>query len=740
MKTIKYLLLALTVCFGSFLSAQSILNGVILGDDGLPLEAATVNWIGGDIGGFTDERGFFEIGMISRTDTLVISYVGYDPILFKVDRAIESVEIKMEASFSLSTIEVVAANKGNYNSVVKPLNVETINKVELCKAACCSLAESFETNNAVDVAYGDAVSGAKEIEMLGLRGVYTQMMIENRPTLRGLGTVYAMEYIPGTWLENIQISKGASTVVNGYESVTGQINVELDKPFKANRVFVNLFGNTVGRAEANLQFAKVFNEKWSTGLLLHGSNFQRAMDGNNDGYADMPTKRQLNGLSRWFYTSPKLMGQINLQMLSDHKSGGDVDFLSREKSPSLFGFELATQRLELYTKWGYQGFEKEGRTLAFIGHGILHEQTAFFGEKTHEGVEQNLYGNLIYQEPLKGENNHIRMGTSIKYEDYDEALGDFDLSRTEIIPGVFAEMTLNTEKSDAGNKGLLKDLTLILGARVDDHNLYGAFFTPRFHLKKQISDRSVFRLSAGKGFRSPNVVAENLSLLASSRTFDFDLSELDIEEAINAGVNFTQEFDFLGRGASINFDLYHTRFQRQMVIDRESSGQFIQFYQLTGPSYSSSFLSMLVTEPIEGLEVKLGYKWNDVKVTQNEELVTKPMVAEHRGIVTIDYNTRNDKWRFNTATQLVGSQRLPSYLGIEGETVADPFILLNSQVTYIFNEQFEVYVGGENLTNYTQENPILGSYEPNGTGFDATNVYAPVFGTRGYFGLRYKIK
>lgn len=740
MKNLKYLMLIAAFLVGANLSAQTILTGTILGDDKEPLEAASVNWIGGEIGGFTDEGGGFEIGMISRTDTLVISYVGYEPVLFKVDPSMKSVQIQMKSSYSLSTIEVTASNKGNFNSVVKPLNVETITKVELCKAACCNLAESFETNNAVDVAYADAVSGAKEIEMLGLRGVYTQMMVENRPTLRGLGTAYAMEYIPGTWLENIQISKGTSTVINGYESITGQINVELDKPFKADRVFVNLFGNSLGRAEANLQFTKMFNEKWSTGLLLHGSSLQREIDANKDSYLDMPVKNQLNGLSRWFYSSPKLMGQVNVHVISDQKKGGHVDYISQAGTPTLFGMDLGTQRIEASSKWGFQGFEKKGRTLALLGHVILHDQTAVFGANTHQGLEKNGYANLIYQEPLKGEDNFIRMGASYKYEDYEESLDDLDLSRTEIIPGAFAEMTLNTAKKINGEIGLLKDLTFIIGGRVDNHNLYGTFVTPRFHMKKQISDRSVFRLSVGKGYRSPNIVAENLSLLASARAFDLDPAEVDLEEAINAGMNYTQEFDFLERNASLSLDFYHTRFQRQMVVDRESSDNFIRFYQLDGPSYSTSLLGMIITEPIEGLEVKVGYKWNDVKVTQAEDLVSKPMVAAHRGILTLDYNTRNEKWRFNTATQFVGEQRLPHHAAEGGKHESDPFLLLNGQITYVANEKWEFYLGGENLTNFTQNNPILGEFNSGELDFDATMVYAPVYGTRAYLGLRYSLK
>lgn len=723
------------------LQAQTI-HGVVKNEAGETLPGATVMWKNTNSGVIAGQDGSFEIPLNENASVLLVNFVGFEPVEVEIKPGQDYLDITLEGSASLEEVEVVAQASDHAFSTLDNRNVETIGHGELRKSACCSLAESFETNASVDVSYSDAITGTREIQMLGLRGVYTQFLTEKRPALSGLASPYALEYIPGTWLESIQIAKGAGSVVSGPAAITGQINAELVKPWEDKPLFVNLFGSTASRGEANVHLNKVLSKTWSTGLLMHGSFTENQIDHDGDTFLDGPNKKLVTGLYRLFYTSPAWEMQFNVQGLKEERQGGQV--VEKGQAGDFYTTSQRASRIDAFGKVAFNGFRNDAQGIGFIWNYALHDTDAFFGKNTHKGVQQSLYANLIFVAPLFGNEDHqVSTGLNIQMDDYDEALNDTDLSRRETMPGAFAEYSYHGSVESCDNPDFWYErFGVIAGIRYDNHNEFGALISPRVNVKYNFSEESVARVSLSKGFRSANIIAENYSVLTTNRTFEV-LEPLRLEEAWNAGLNFTWNFDLLKRRGTIAFDAFRTWFQNQVIVDVENDFSKVLFYNLDGPSFSNSVVTTFSLEPFEGAEAKFAYKFTDVKMTYLDGLRQRPLVARHRGLVTLGYETRNERWMANLILQIVGPQRMPGNTGVPQELlvnhpeVSPTYALVNAQVTHRFRKNFEAYAGGENLTNYRQNLPIIGYDNPFGPYFNGMQVYAPTMGAVGYVGLRY---
>ena len=782
MKNLLSIIIVIVGLFAStILNGQSLL-GMVVDQEQTPLVGASLIWQGTTIGVTADGEGYFNIDKIDETNMLVINYVGYQSDTLEITKEDTAILIILSLGVEFTEIEITAKQRDNFSSLVQTINIETIGSGELKKAACCNLSESFETNGTVNVAYSDAVTGVKEIEMLGLRGIYTRMMVENRPSMRGLGYPFGLEYIPGTWVSNISIIKGAGNVVNGNEGIAGTMNIELIKPFDApEKVYLNAYANQYGRTELNVHLNHNINEKWSIGTLLHGSNFNNAVDHSGseegDGFIDMPLKKTLNGMFRTFYRGENLRAQLNVHALVYDISGGQVDY---ETSPSdHFGFELNTDRVEVFGKIGYIGFDNEFASLGWITNLTWHQNDGFFGLKDYDATQRSVYTNVIYQNILATTKHNYKLGASYALDEYVEMFNNVDYSLTESIAGGFFEYSytkpkaasceLDKEEEEEEHEGEEdhdhskhekkdRSWSFVGGIRADYHSIYGLQLAPRVNFKYDFNEETVMRLSAGRGYRSARILAENFSVLSTAKTIN-QLEPLEAEEAWNFGVNFTKNAILMGRELSLSADLYSTRFVNQIIVDRETDQYEIQFYNLKGRSYANSFLASATYDISEFLEVKVAYKLNDVKITFDGELLQAPLVARHRGLVTFDVKFPDKSWRLHTTVQIVGPQRMPTLLGHEDHSAAGhnsltdyqrtgitpTYATVNAQLTKTINEKWELYAGGENLTNYRQHHPIIGASDPFNEDpgiptFDASQIYAPIMGAIVYAGVRFKLK
>lgn len=736
----KYkILIGFLLCF---LSLNAQVRGKVFGSDTLAKNAlfgARVELTSKAVQLRTDEDGTFEFILPKELpDTLIIRAMGYyaDTLILTAEDRFSNFQIILYSEQILP--EVVASYQKDSKSISKlrTLLVEELGENELKKAACCNLSESFETNASVDVSITDAVSGAKQIQMMGLSGIYTQIQKENIPSLGGLESAYGLNSVPGTWVQSIQITKGTGTVVNGYESMAGLINIELKKPDAMEKLFVNGYGNQFGRSELNVHTGIHLGEKkkWSTGIFAHGAFIPKDMDRNNDGFRDFPVGTNAAIFNRWQYVGDKMEAQFGVNAYSEEKFGGSVGNFSSSipgSTSKAYSVKNKNNHYDFFAKTGFFMPKKIGRSLGILYAAKYHENSSTFGYRNYDGLEKRGYINVIYDDILGSSLHKIRTGVSGTYAEFDQHIGLVSDNRVEIIPGAYFEYTYSGIR-----------FTQVAGIRYDYHNLFGSILVPRIHSKLVLDEKTDLRFTAGRGWRVPNYMMDYVSLLATSRSWTTPVAPQQ-EISWNIGGSVVREFKLFKKKASLVVDYYYTYFENQLIVDRDIDPTSMVFRYSQDLSYSHAIQSELSFSPFKQFEVRLAYKYLDVKAMYNNLLQKKVMVPTHRGFANFAYQTRNKKWSYDLTVSVFGEARLPSYQDENGVVHRDDrsqtFPLVNGQITYT-HKKMDFYLGGENLLDYRQSNPILGVDNPFGSTFDATRVWAPVMGQMIYAGFRFTLE
>lgn len=711
----------------------------------MPVPGANVYWLNMEVGTITNFNGEFSIPYKKEYDKLVISFMGYKADTLNIKNNQDNFIHKLSPSANLDEVDLVSRKKATSRSYLESTNVMNISSDELLKAACCNLSESFETNPSIDVNFADAISGTRQIKMLGLTSPYILIATENIPAVRGAAQAYGLSFTPGTWVESIQITKGAGSVVNGYESIAGQINAELQKPANSDKFFVNLYGASSKRLELNTHYNTQLNKKWSTGIFVHGNSHQEEHDVNNDNFLDMPLYNQINLMNRWQYIDNEngIVAFMNFRYLNDEKQTGELDFDpdTDKLTTNAWGSEINTQRYEFSGKLGYVNPELPWQSIGIQLAVSNHLQDSYFGLRVYDIEHNSIYSNIIYNSIISDSRHKIKTGLDFTQDSYDELVEDTDNVRKDNSVGGFFEYNFDD----------MDKLNLTAGVRADYHNRLGFFLTPRVHARYRPWAKSALRASFGRGKRAANIFAENQNLFASSREINIqrsssgDIYGLDPEIAWNYGISYMQGFNIFSRKAELIFDYYRTDFQNQVVVDWENP-QEIGFYNLEGESYANSFQAEFSYNPAERLDLRMAYKFYDVKTKYQTGTKIKPLIPENRVFANLSYETEmksNSQWKFDATYNWLGEQRFPSTITNPEEFQVGEYSTslntLNAQITRVFSGRFEVYIGGENITNVRQDRPILAAEDPFGDYFDSTLVYGPVFGNLYYAGFRFKL-
>lgn len=618
-----------------------------------------------------------------------------------------------------------------------------ISSKELLKAACCNLSESFETNATVDVAFSNAVTGTKQLKMLGLDQKYTALTKELLPEIRGLATAYGLNFIPGRWISGIQLTKGGSSVVNGYESITGQINTELVKFNKKPETALNLFLDANGRTELNITNTTLLSDHWNQSILIHANATLLKADHNKDGFLDQPTGNQINATYLLNYSDLDHSGwgnHIGINLLKDERKAGQTGYNWRlaQDQQNKYGVGIDISRFQIWDKLGFVFPNKPYQSIGLMNQLTYHQQDSFFGHRNYFGKQTTYYSNLIFESIIGNTNHKYKVGASFLYDRYHEIYLTQNFDRTETIPGLFAEYTL-----------MGKNYTLVAGVRSDFHNLAGTQLSPRVNFKYDIDPKTILRLSLGRGFRTANIFAESQSFFASNRTIEIlntaggKIYGLNPEIAWNYGASVQKDFKLFNRKASWITDVFRTDFQSQVLADLDQSTHKIYFYNLNGVSQANALQTQLDFSPVKNLDIRLAYKYYDVWADYTEGRRKIPFVAKHRGFLNLGYTTnktvKEHFWSFDATAQYIGKQRLPFTNGNPDAyrlpSYSNPYIVVNAQVARHLGTKTRIYLGGENLTGYTQNNPIIEVNNPFGNYFDGGMVYAPIMPTNVYIGV-----
>lgn len=732
---LKQLYLIIILIFFAITAQAKEVKGHVFDDNDQPIIGANVYWEGTQQGTTTDVDGAFKLKIREGANKLVVSYIGYETFVLPVTNVDEPLKIKLKGEVALEEVVISERKIGTIASRTSVLQTQKITYDELCRAACCNLAESFETNPSVDVSYADAATGARQIKLLGLAGTYVQMLTENYPNFRGAASLYGLDYVPGAWMESIQVSKGTSSVKNGYEALAGQINVEFKKPPTADIFSVNLFGSDAGRYEGNADASWHINDKVSTGLLVHYSNDKKQHDGNDDGFLDTPLREQVNLMNRWYHKLDKYVAQYGVRYLHESRTGGQATKHHDFADP--YKVHLNTNRAELYTKQAYIIDNEKVESVALILSGSYHEQKSMYDRTPYNVYQNNVYASLLYEKEFSPAHS-LSTGLSMNYDGFNENLLQNDVrnvfDRTEVVPGAYLQYTYN----------LNDKLILLGGIRADYSSLYDFFVTPRVHIKYNPFDWFHVRVSAGKGFRTANILAENNFLLSSSRKMNI-ADNLDQEEAWNTGVNLAFYIPLFGKELTLNGEWYYTNFLKQVVVDMDSDPHAVSFYNLDGKSYSNSFQVEATYPFFRGFTLTAAYRYTDAKTDyRNAAGVTqrlkKPLVSDYKGLLTASYQTPLKKWQFDLTGQFNGGGRMPAPDATNPLWKSDfnAYTVVNAQITKYFR-RWSVYIGAENLFDYKQSHPIIVAENPRGDNFDGSMVWGPVHGRKIYAGLRFNI-
>ena len=778
LKTVVFSLLFSLLCSGA-LFAQTVkgyVYGSRSGGGKEPLSMATVFWQGGSRAVQSDEKGFFSIERSNNSSRfLVASFIGYKADTLEVTDFSKEVTFTLTAQNDLDAAVVIGRQEGIFLSRSAPIRTEVISTAGLYKMACCNLAESFENSASVSVGYSDAVTGARQIRLLGLSGIYTQMSDENRPSMRGLMTPFGLGFVPGQWLESIQIAKGPGSVINGYEAITGQINMEYRKPTVSQPLFVNLFFSNTLRTEVNLASSLSLNKKWYTALLGHFSTDPKPHDGNHDGFLDEPLSFQYNFANRWIYAADNgIQWRFGFRALYDTREAGQEKHRASDTHnpftinsliyTPLWKSNIKNQGINFYSKVGIPLASPETQSetaatppsIALVLDYTYHGLDSYFGseEKSYNGVGHSLFTNLMLQFGIK-EYHRFNFGLSGHYDNINEELSPLFvhpnvvttpigapfsslLKRKEHSWGAYGEYTYN--QSDK--------FLLVFGSRLDYNNLHGWLFTPRMNIKYDFAENLIFRASAGKGHRSSNLIADNIGALSTGRWIKFD-HNLDMEQAWTYGLNLTGYFKLgFGERSSISFDYFRTDFLRQVLVDQERDLDYVWFYNLSGPSFTNTYQVDLMLEPVERFSILTTFRYTDSRVHLEEQgTVDRPLMSKYKGVFNVQYATRMNIWTFDFTAQLNGPSRIPWFvneaLALPGQLqfhaeYSPVYPMFYAQITRKFRA-LEVYVGGENLANYRQPNPILHAGDPFSKEFNATMIWGPLMGIKVYAGMRFTL-
>ena len=745
---IKQVLVGMMLLFCACVQAQ--ISGVVLDEHGEPLVGANVYWENTGVGMAAGVDGTFTIMPVKTTNRLVVSFVGcHSDTILVLNRKPLTVVLVDETI--LDEVTITERKAGVLRLRESAFDTQTIGVEELCRAACCNLSEAFETNASVDVAYSDAATGAKQIRLLGLSGTYVQLIQENTPAVRGLAQNFGLEYIPGPWMSSIQVSKGTSSVINGYEATSGQINVELLKPQTQNPLSVNLMVNSETMAEANIMGGwKISPQSLYTGILAHYGQSFMAMDENHDSFVDMPKIQNANLANRWFYRHGEYTFQAFVRGLFDRRRGGQL----ADSIANPYRINLNTWRVEGFLKNGYVFDEESGSSVALITAISYHNQDNTYGLRNWKADQLNAYLNAIYQGNWEGagliDNDHrLSAGLSVNYDKYGENLiingAGLLLDRQELTAGVFAEYSYTYAEK----------LSLVTGVRADYSTRYGFFVTPRANIRYTPWHWWVIRGSAGMGYRSPNAIADNAFILPSSRQLKMN-DDIRQERAVNAGISTTFYIPVGRRELQLSGEYYYTHFLNSLIVDMDRDPHAVYICNQSdipnAKSFAHSAQIELSMEVLRGWTWTAAFRWTDVRQTTmdvegNYSLRTKALTNRFKGVITTSYQTPLKKWQFDVTAQFNGISRMPDGFTAYGDmrggygtpVPISCYPQLMAQITKYFRT-CSLYVGAENMTNFKQYNPIIDSFHPYSPDFDASMVCAPTMGWKVYVGFRYDLE
>jgi outer membrane receptor for ferrienterochelin and colicins len=713
----------------SLFASDPLFKGrVVSTSNNSPLPGANVVVLNTTTGTVTNSDGFFELSGNANSMEVSVSFVGFETDTVLLESSAFS-EIRLKPEIRLTEFSVRGRSVGTHALRTKTIHTEQITRAELSKAACCTLAESFETNASVDVVQTDGVTGAKQIRMLGLAGKYVLISSEKFPSLRGVLSGFGLDYVPGSWIQSIQISKGTSSVTDGSESLTGQINYELIHPETGNALHVNGFANNENRFETNFYTANHLNDRLSTVIMTHTSNNNLKIDHNNDGFLDMPMINRLQFANKWTYDTENYKAHYTLEFLDENRRSGNEASFDIEADNTAYAIKTATRQYNFATKQGFILNPRYASSIAFLAKANQSELNGTFGNNRLDATEKYLYSGIVFISDIVNQRYKISSGINFVHKNREEAFAELNANVIENMLGSYAEFTYNPTHR----------LVLQAGIRGDYNSYFDKWLvTPRAHAKFEITEQLHVRGSMGKGYKMPYIITELMPYYASSRTINLPLN-FELEESFNAGGSIIWYFP-LFENSTLTVDYFRTDFQNMLLFDVDSDPNAITAKYITNNATSDAFQAEINTEPIRGFTVRGAYRYNNVTYSNNGVRTNLPLVSKTKALINLSYLTPLKKWQFDATMNHNGKGRMPQpdVINPLWDNEFQSFNTFNAQITRFLN-RWEIYAGSENISNFKIKNPIIAASNPYGDNFDASMIWGPINGRSLYVGFRFNI-
>lgn len=736
--------LAIIVLLPFFTFAQinqsQLIKGEVKDLNDEPIIGASIYWKESTIGTTSDNNGRFEI-IRDNNDTLIVAFVGLktDTILVFENTYLN---IKLTESLSLDEIIINEKRSDSYISDINPIKVEVITEHELQKAACCDLSACFDTEASVESKTTNILTNSKELRIFGLSGIYNQVLVDGMPLIQGLTHTYGISSIPGTLVNTIYVAKGANSVLQGYESISGQINVILKEPDQTDKLLINGYVNSFFEHQYNLNYSKSI-KKWNMLLSAHTTQPGSRVDKNEDTFLDLPLIKRYSFYNKWTLGNQKQWGwhsKIGVRYLNENRIGGQFNFDEsiHQGSNILYGQTVQISQPEIYTKTGYR--INNNNHIVLFNSASFQNQHSFFGTTKYLAEQFNIYNNIQYEFQW-GEKHLLTAGISNRFLNLKEEISfemEDSLNRTyngnyslnEKVTGIFIENNMNFSERT----------TLIYGARLDHHNTHKYFFTPRILLRHNFGSNTSFRVSCGSGWRTVKFFSENINLLISSRDILFN-EDLKPEEAINYGFNLTHKYFQNNLDIQLSADFYQTRFLNQIFPDYNTPTKaYIENFD--GTSISNAIQLDTKFLLYKRIETKFSYNFLDVFRIIEDSKYILPFNSKHRLTSTFSYKPLNNNWHIDMNLHWYGEKKLPNTSSNPSDfqfpEKSQPHTIVNIQFTKKI-KLLDLYFGIENISNFRQEEPIVSWENPFGEYFDTSLTWGNTRGREMYLGFRFNL-
>lgn len=732
--------LVLNVFTVTGLAAQEWIRGVVTNEEDIILPGAQV-WVLGEEqkAVFADKFGDYQLPWPGRPCTLITRFVGYRPDTLELAQpGYRHIQLAPEAA--LETVTVQGRREGQYLSTLTPVKTEVVTAAELQKGACCDLAGCFNTNGTVQAATTNVVTNAKELRILGLGGVYNQVLFDGFPLAMATSYTYGMSTLPGPFVEAINISKGANSVLQGWEGITGQINVETKIPDDSPRLFANAYINSFGERQFNAIGTRK-GQKVRQMLAGHAVLPAGRVDRDEDGFLDLPLLQRYSFYYRVHQGYAEDRGwssSAGARYVHEHRLGGQQGYQAARDNGSaeVYGQWVDFQQPEAWLRLAHRWDERQ--RMVFFLSGQYHQQDSWYGLLQYRARQQMANATLQY-ERMSARGDDLRMGVSGRYLSLEENLtfkvnplalpqaGDY--LRQDQMAGVFVEQI---------SYFFDRRLTWIAGLRYDHHQEVGGRWTPRTLVKADPWEGTSIRGSLGYGWRMANVFSENVFLLASNRRVLFT-ERLQPEGAWNSGVNLTQRLEWGRFTGRFGLDYYETHFTNQIFPDYDRAPDLAVMSNFRGTSISRAFQTDLdINHPL-GWQIKLAYNYLDVFRDTERGREVLPFNPRHRVMGVVSLTPPGRPWQADAHAHWYGQQQLPSTLGNpeihQRPNQSDSYSLVTAQFTWRF-ARWDIYGGCENIFDFRQKRPVLGWQDPFGPYFDTAFAWGPTRGREFYLGLR----